>query len=423
MILPEDPEKAEVERAWQERGGEEQHQRLSTRPSSILSYNSTPGFHSGGLPLPPPPYYNPNPSHASVGPFSADDVADSANVGMPGRRSSPARRSRSRSGSFSSSLEEAEDQRRHQSSDPYARLRRRSQNPPQGFSSSDGNLGVEMTSVSPHNDQEFNYPSTSSAGFNTGAILLASADEHRGFLAPSSSQREDSAVGSATIVASPADTERANKRRPRNKEWIAEPDVDAHQAVPKWNGQISDLLRWMYAHSAATVTTFRHGKWKRWNKKKWAMFWAIVLLLVGGVVGGIFGGLDIAQNSKSTKLRMPPGPDGSRVVVPWESSAALVFDPLKVRSHTDRVVSNVCLNLSCSARMGPRQATAQPRNAIHSRICLTTISCEACRSPQLDSINQSPPLPSIRTLLPCSFTQKEMHQPEWPRSSGQMIGL
>lgn len=112
---------------------------------------------------------------------------------------------------------------------------------------------------------------------------------------------------------------------------MGEPDVNAHQAVPKWDRQISDLPRWMSAHLSACMTAFQLRKWKRWNKKRWASFLAIVLLLVGGVVGGIFGGLDIAQNDKSPQLRMPPGPDGSRVVVPWESSAALVFDPLKVR--------------------------------------------------------------------------------------------
>lgn len=346
MILPEDPEKAEVERAWQERG--EQHRRLSPRSSSILSYNSTSGFQSGGLPLPPPPYYNPNPSHAAVGAFSADDVADSANAGMTGRRSRPAQRARSRSGSFSSSLEEAEDQRHRQSNDPYARLRHRSRLSPQAFSSSDGDVEGDITSASGHNDHEINYPSMSTAGFHTGAIVMTSADEHRGFLAPTSSQRESSTVGgSATVVTTLADTDRANKRRPRNKEWLGEPDVDAHQAVARWNGKVSDLFRWISAHLAASITTLQHRKWKRWNKKKWAMFWAIALLLVGGVVGGIFGGLDIAQNSKSPKMRMPPGPDGSRVVVPWESSAALVFDPVKVSIRAISVPPNIRLNLFC----------------------------------------------------------------------------
>jgi hypothetical protein len=382
MILPEDPEKAEVERAWQERG--EQHRRLSPRPSSIISYNSTPGFHSGGLPLPPPPYYNPNPSHAAVGAFSADDVADSANVGVTGRRSRPARRARSRSGSFSSSLEEAEDQRHRQSSDPYARLRHRSRLSPQGFSSSDGDLGNEMTSASPHNTHEVNYPSLSSTGFNTGAIVMTSADEHRGFLAPTSSQRENSTMGSATVVAPSADVERTNKRRPRNKEWLGEPDVNAHQAVAEWNGQVSDLFRWISAHLDASITTFQHRKWKRWNKKKWAMFWAIGLLLVGGVVGGIFGGLDIAHNSKSPSLRMPPGPDGSRVVVPWESTAALVFDPLKVSIYEMNVPPHIRLNLSCFDRTEHLQAMVLPRNAIPSKICPTTISCAAYRSHRLD---------------------------------------
>ncbi|GHJ89297.1 hypothetical protein NliqN6_5699 [Naganishia liquefaciens] len=328
MILPEDPEKAEVERAWQERG-HNHHQRLPTRPASIISYSSTSGFHSGGLPLPPPPYYNPNPSHASVGAFMADDVTESGNGGMMTRRSRSPRLSRSRSGSFSSSLQEAEEQRRDVSNDPYASLRHPCGPSHQVFPGSDAEQGREMASISFGDVQQNNYSSASANGFHTGAILLASADEHRGFLASSSSQPENSTAGSSTANASLTDNQRANKRRARNKEWMAEPDVNAHQAVAKWDGQMSDLPRWISAHLSASSTVFQRRKWKRWNKKRWVSFWAIVLLLVGGVVGGIFGGLDIAQNDKSPRMRMPPGPDGSRVVVPWESSAALVFDPLK----------------------------------------------------------------------------------------------
>lgn len=387
MILPEDPEKAEVERAWQERS-HEQHQRLSTRPSSILSYNSTPAFHSGGLPLPPPPYYNPNPSHASVGAFTADVVTESGNGGLSARRSIPLGRSRSRSASFSSCLGEAEEQRREASSDPYTRLRHRSRLSPQAFSPSDADYEIEMAPVTSHHAQGNHYSSSSSNGVQTGAILLASADEHRGFLASTSSQQGNSTAGSSMVDTPPTDTQRAKRRYVRNKEWMAEPDVSAQQAVAKWDGQISDLPRWISEHLSAFMTAFQRRKWKRWNKKRWVTFWAIILLLVGGVVGGIFGGLDIAQNDKSPQLRMPPGPDGSRVVVPWESSAALVFDPLKVRRRGTRR-SVICTKLLFSSRTGPPQATETPQNAISSTIFPFMTFCGAYHFRQMDSINPS----------------------------------
>lgn len=325
MILPEDPEKAEVERAWQEREGR-QHPHLSPRPESVASYISyPPTLHAGGLPLPPPPYYNPNPFHAAVGAFSAEDVADSANVGVTGRRSRPVRRSRSPTASFNSSMESNDDHRLHTTGDPYTHLRHRNRTLQEGMQGDDR----EMSRIGGlHHNQALDYPSLSSTGFNAGAIISASAEEHRGFLDVNANRGEDSTLQSAETTYSNA-TQRVNKRKPRNKEWIAEPDVDAHKTVPEWNGTVSDLVRWGSAHMAASATAFQRRKWKRWSKKRWAVIWGIVLLLVGGVVGGIFGGLDIANKSKPPKLRMP-GPDGSRVVVPWESSAALAFDPMKV---------------------------------------------------------------------------------------------
>lgn len=305
-----------MERAWRERD-EYQRARLSPRPESIASYTSNrTTLTTGGLPLPPPPYYNPNPFHASVGAFSAEDVADSANVGVTGRRSRAVRRDRSPAGSSRSSFEDH--------GDPYHHLRHRNHAAAAGIH---GDVDIEMSHIG--HGQSTDYPSLSSTGFNAGAIISASADEDRTVLGRNASQREDTSLQPSADTTSSTSSPRGKKRKARNREWLAEPDVNAHKTVPKWNGTILDLFRWSWAHLAASATTLQRRKWRRWSKKRWAIFSVIILVVIGGTVGGIFGGLDIANKSAPPKLRMA-GPDGSRVVVPWESSAGLAFDPMKV---------------------------------------------------------------------------------------------
>lgn len=249
-------------------------------------------------------------------------MADSANVGVTGRRSRAVRRDRPPAGSSRSSLEDNEEERWRTAQDPYRHLRHRSRTAPAGIH---GDVDIEMSHIgASHHDQAIEYPSLSSTGFNAGAIISVSAEEHREILEGNTNSREVS-----TDTTNPNGNQRGKKRRARNKEWLAEPDVDAHKAVSEWNGTISDLVRWSAAHLAASTTAFHRRNWRRWSRKRWSVFAGIVLVVISGIVGGIFGGLDIANKSGPPKLRMV-GPDGSRVVVPWESSAALAFDPMKV---------------------------------------------------------------------------------------------
>ncbi|KAJ9101238.1 hypothetical protein QFC21_003457 [Naganishia friedmannii] len=337
MILPEDADKEAIERAWQEEDRLRQQQ-ISPRPESIISYHSTTTPHrNGGLPLPPPPYYNPNPFHATVGAFSTEDVADSANVGFARRRNRTVSRPSSATGSFSSSLDEAEGQSRDPFSDAHLQPRPRSRGGSRGVY--DGGNDMMMVQVGGALHQDGMRPSLSSTGFSTGAVL--SSDEHPVFFDRRGSNREDATLSPSTETRLPNGARGARKGKQRNRAWIAEPDIDVHKTVIAWNGTVSDLGRWLSDHAVASTVSLKRRKWKRWNKKRWAVFWIIVILLVGSLVGGIFGGLDIANNSKPPKIRMP-GPDGSRVIVPWESSASLAFDPMKDGAPAEDGVSSHC---------------------------------------------------------------------------------
>ncbi|KAJ9110838.1 hypothetical protein QFC19_001347 [Naganishia cerealis] len=263
MILPEDTEKATIERAWQEEDRLRHHQ-PSPRPESIASYRSASASHRNeGLPLPPPPYYNPNPFHATVGAFSTEDLADSTNFGFARRRSSRFNRPRSPTGSFSSTLDEAEGQSHDPFSDSHLQPRPRSARRHRGVYGAENDLSRVQAGGSSHRDAIG--LSLSSTGFNAAAV--PASEEHRAFFDRRGSNGEDTTSAPSTETAIPQGHRGSNKGKQRNKEWIAEPDVNAHKTVVSWDGTVSDLGRWLSDHAAASTSSFKRRKWKRWNKK------------------------------------------------------------------------------------------------------------------------------------------------------------
>lgn len=70
-------------------------------------------------------------------------------------------------------------------------------------------------------------------------------------------------------------------------------------------------------------------RWRRWSRKRWAVLIVILFLFTGGIIGGVFGGLSIGREYRKVNKPAQSGPNGSLVVLPWQVSGGLTFDPIK----------------------------------------------------------------------------------------------